>query len=160
MRVDAGGDADVGVSDVPADRCQVAVLKRVRGEPVPQVVAANAGKAGLLCGTRQRSPHVAVLAWLALAGREGVVVVLRPAGTDAGLASDMYRRAVNEYMEAEVLPYVTDAWVDYERTKVGYEIPLTRHFYKYVPPRPLEEIDAEIRALEDEIQALLTVVTK
>ena len=41
------------------------------------------------------------------------------------------------------------------KTKIGYEIPLTRHFYKYVPPRPLEEIDAEIKALEDEIQELL-----
>ena len=44
------------------------------------------------------------------------------------------------------------------RTKIGYEIPLTRHFYKYVPPRPLEEIDAEIKALEDEIQRLLAEV--
>ena len=43
-------------------------------------------------------------------------------------------------------------------TKIGYEIPLTRHFYKYVPPRPLEEIDAEIKALEDEIQRLLAEV--
>lgn len=71
-----------------------------------------------------------------------------------------YRRAVDEYVEAEVLPYVPDAWVDYSKTKVGFEIPLTRHFYKYVPPRPLEEIDAEIRQLEAEIQALLAEVTE
>ena len=63
-----------------------------------------------------------------------------------------YRTAVDDYMRDEVLPYVPDAWVDHDRTKIGYEIPLTRHFYKYVPPRPLEEIDAEIKALEDEIQ--------
>ena len=49
-------------------------------------------------------------------------------------------------MRGEVLPYVPDAWVDYAKTKIGYEIPLTRHFYKYVPPRPLAEIDAEIKA--------------
>ena len=49
-------------------------------------------------------------------------------------------------MTAEVLPYVPDAWVDHDKTKIGYEIPLTRHFYKYVPPRPLGEIDAEIKA--------------
>ena len=55
---------------------------------------------------------------------------------------------------------VTDAWVDYEKTKIGYGIPLTRHFYKYVPPRPLAEIDAEIKALEDEIQELLTEVSE
>ena len=52
-----------------------------------------------------------------------------------------------------------DAWVDHAKTKIGYEIPLTRHFYRYVPPRPLEEIDAEIKALEEEIQALLGEVT-
>ena len=76
------------------------------------------------------------------------------------LASAPYRRAVDEYVEAEVLPYVPDAWVDHAKTKIGYEIPLTRHFYRYVPPRPLEEIDAEIRQLEEEIQELLSEVTR
>jgi len=61
-------------------------------------------------------------------------------------------------MREEVLPYVPGAWVDHDKTRIGYEIPLTRHFYKYVPPRPLEEIDAEIRELENEIQQLLTEV--
>jgi type I restriction enzyme M protein len=75
------------------------------------------------------------------------------------LASPPYRAAVDAYMAAEVLPYVPDAWVDHTKTKIGYEIPLTRQFYRYVPPRPLEEIDAEIRALEDEIQRLLREVT-
>jgi type I restriction enzyme M protein len=59
-----------------------------------------------------------------------------------------------------VLPYVPDAWVDHDSTKIGYEIPLTRHFYKYVPPRPLAEIDAEIKQLETEIQQLLREVTE
>ena len=63
-------------------------------------------------------------------------------------------------MAAEVLPYVSDAWVDFDKTKIGYEIPLTRHFYKYVAPRPLAEIDAEIKALEAEIQELLNEVTE
>ena len=76
------------------------------------------------------------------------------------LASLTYRSAVDEYMESEVLPYVPDAWVDHDKTKIGYEIPLTRHFYKYVPPRPLAEIDAEIKALEAEIQELLREVTE
>jgi type I restriction enzyme M protein len=74
------------------------------------------------------------------------------------LGSLEYRTAIDDYIREEVLPYVPDAWVDYERTKIGYEIPLTRHFYKYVPPRPLEEIDAEIKRLEDEIQRLLAEV--
>jgi type I restriction enzyme M protein len=75
------------------------------------------------------------------------------------LASEPYRRAVDEYVQAEVVTYVADAWIDHGKTKVGYEVPLTRHFYKYVPPRPLEEIDAEIRTLEEEIQELLGEVT-
>jgi type I restriction enzyme M protein len=67
--------------------------------------------------------------------------------------------AVSDYMKAEVLPYVLDAWVDTDKTKVGYEIPLTRHFYKYSPPRPLAEIDAELRELEAEVQRLMAQVT-
>ncbi len=50
--------------------------------------------------------------------------------------------------------------MDHDKTKVGYEVPLTRHFYVYKPPRPLEEIDAEIKGLEKEIQDLLAEVTK
>jgi type I restriction enzyme M protein len=76
------------------------------------------------------------------------------------LATPAYRAAIDEYVEAEVRPYVADAWVDHSKTKVGYEIPLTRHFYTYVPPRPLAEIDAEIKELEAAIQALLREVTE
>jgi type I restriction enzyme M protein len=76
------------------------------------------------------------------------------------LASPAYRATVDEYVEREVLPWVPDAWVDHSKTRVGYEIPLTRHFYKYVPPRPLAEIDTEIKALEAEIQSLLQQVTE
>ncbi|MFN8232214.1 MAG: class I SAM-dependent DNA methyltransferase [Actinomycetota bacterium] len=75
------------------------------------------------------------------------------------LTSIEYQTAVDDYARDEVLPYVADAWVDYNKTKIGYEIPLTRHFYQYVPPRPLEEIDTEIRELEREIQELLGEVT-
>lgn len=76
------------------------------------------------------------------------------------LATATYRQAVREYVEQEVHPYVPDAWVDHTKTKIGYEIPLTRHFYVYTPPRPLEEIDAEIKQLEAEIQELLREVTE
>ena len=69
-----------------------------------------------------------------------------------------YRTAVDDYMRDEVTPHVPDAWVDHEKTKIGYEIPLTRHFYTYVPPRPLEAIDTEIKILENEIQRLLAEV--
>lgn len=67
---------------------------------------------------------------------------------------------VNEYLAREVLPHVPDAWIDHSKTKIGYEIPFTRHFYVYTPPRPLEEIDAELKALEAEIQELLGEVTQ
>ncbi|MGW4227795.1 type I restriction-modification system subunit M [Streptomyces sp. NPDC004980] len=66
---------------------------------------------------------------------------------------------VEEYLKREVHPHVPDAWIDHTKTKVGYEIPFTRHFYVYEPPRPLAEIDAELKALEAEIQALLGEVT-
>jgi len=66
---------------------------------------------------------------------------------------------VDEYLAREVLPHVPDAWVDHTKTKIGYEIPFTRHFYVYTPPRPLAEIDAELKALEAEIQRLLGEVT-
>ena len=67
---------------------------------------------------------------------------------------------VEEYLRREVLPHVPDAWIDHDKTKIGYEIPFTRHFYVYKPPRPLAEIDAELKALEAEIQSLLTEVTE
>ena len=52
-----------------------------------------------------------------------------------------------------------DAWIDHTKTKTGYEIPFNRHFYVYEPPRPLEEIEADIKALEADILALLGEVT-
>jgi len=76
------------------------------------------------------------------------------------LATIEYRTAVEDYLRTEVHPYVPDAWADHDKTKIGYEIPLTRHFYKYMPPRPLAEIDAGIKALEEEIQRLLAEVTE
>lgn len=66
---------------------------------------------------------------------------------------------IHEYFEREVRPYVPDAWIDESKTRIGYEIPFTRHFYVYKPPRPLAEIDAELRDLESQIQALLREVT-
>ncbi|HNP16523.1 MAG TPA: SAM-dependent DNA methyltransferase, partial [Terrimesophilobacter sp.] len=50
---------------------------------------------------------------------------------------------IHEYFEREVKPHAPDAWIDEEKTKVGYEIPFNRHFYVFTPPRPLAEIDAE-----------------
>ncbi len=65
-----------------------------------------------------------------------------------------------EYFAREVQPFIADAWIDPEKTKVGYEINFNRHFYIYKPPRPLSVIDAELKEAEDEIRQLLDAVTK
>ena len=66
-----------------------------------------------------------------------------------------FRDVIDAYIAREVLPHLPDAWVDYDKTKVGYEIPINRHFYVYKPPRPLKQIEADITRLEGEIASLL-----
>ena len=68
-------------------------------------------------------------------------------------------QGVDEYVRREVLPHVPDAWIDESKTKVGYEIPLNRHFHVYEPPRPLDTIEEDIKQLEAEIVTLLGEVT-
>ena len=65
---------------------------------------------------------------------------------------------INEYMAREVLPHVPDAWVDESKTKIGYEINFNRYFYQYTPPRPLEEIEADLKQIENEIAQMLAEV--
>ena len=65
---------------------------------------------------------------------------------------------INAYFEREVLPFAPDAWIDEKKSKVGYEIPFTRYFYKYEAPRPSEEIMAEIMELEKELSGSLEEV--
>jgi type I restriction enzyme M protein len=67
---------------------------------------------------------------------------------------------VDEYMKREVLPHVPDAWVDESKTKVGYEVNFNRYFYKYTPPRPLEEIETDLKKIEKEIADMLAEVTE
>ena len=66
---------------------------------------------------------------------------------------------VEAYFRREVRPHVPDAWIDPDKTKVGYEVPFNRHFYTYTPPRRLEAIDADLRRVTDEIRRLLDQVT-
>lgn len=63
---------------------------------------------------------------------------------------------VEAYFQREVLPHAPDAWIDHDRTRVGYEIPFNRHFYVFEPPRPLEQIDAELAQVTARIQAMLS----
>jgi type I restriction enzyme M protein len=65
---------------------------------------------------------------------------------------------IEDYFTREVLPHVPDAWIDHTKTKIGYEIPFTRHFYRYSPPRPLGEIQTDLRTLVAEIQEMLREV--
>jgi type I restriction enzyme M protein len=69
------------------------------------------------------------------------------------------KEGIEDYFKREVLPHVPDAWIDPAKTKIGYEIPLNRHFYRYEPPRPLQEIEKDIRLLEQEIVQALAEVT-
>ncbi|WP_298432844.1 class I SAM-dependent DNA methyltransferase [Ottowia sp.] len=66
-----------------------------------------------------------------------------------------YLDDVAEYFQREVLPHAPDAWIDPEKTKVGYEIPFNRHFYVFKPPRPLAEIDADLKQTTDRILAMI-----
>ena len=67
---------------------------------------------------------------------------------------------VETYFEREVLPHAADAWIDREKTKVGYEIPFNRHFYVFQPPRPLGEIDADLKVVTDRILTMIGGLSK
>jgi type I restriction enzyme M protein len=67
---------------------------------------------------------------------------------------------VDTYFKREVLPHAPDAWIDHDKTKVGYEIPFNRHFYVFQPPRPLAEIDAELKGVTDRILTMIGGLTK
>jgi type I restriction enzyme M protein len=62
---------------------------------------------------------------------------------------------VETYFKREVLPHAPDAWIDHEKTKVGYEIPFNRHFYVFKPPRALAEIDTELKGVTDKILTMI-----
>jgi type I restriction enzyme M protein len=78
------------------------------------------------------------------------------------------KQDIRDYFAREVLPHVPDAWIDTGKTDpkdggvgiVGYEINFNRYFYTYVPPRPLEAIDADLQLVEAEIASLLSEVTR
>jgi len=62
---------------------------------------------------------------------------------------------IQAYFAREVLPHANDAWIDESKTKVGYEIPFNRQFYVFEPPRPLEEIDADLKQVTDRIKVMI-----
>jgi len=121
--------------------------------------------AGKKIGLRLSGPELkAVLA--ALGERDETAEICRDAKGNPEPDADLrdtetvpLKEDVETYFKREVLPHVPDAWIDHAKTKVGYEIPLNRHFYRYEPPRPLAVIEADIKRLEGEIVALLKEVT-
>lgn len=62
---------------------------------------------------------------------------------------------IQEYFKREVLPFYPDAWIDEKKTKVGYEIPFTRYFYEYIPPKPAQELEIEIKEIEMDLDGAL-----
>ncbi len=71
------------------------------------------------------------------------------------------KKDIEDYFEREIRPHIPDAWIEQPDTKkIGYEINFNRHFYKYSPPRPLEEIDADLKKAEEEVLRLLKEVTE
>jgi type I restriction enzyme M protein len=67
---------------------------------------------------------------------------------------------VETYFKREVLPHAPDAWIDHDKTKVGYEIPFNRHFYVFKPPRDLAEIDADLKVVTDRILTMIGGLSK
>ena len=65
---------------------------------------------------------------------------------------------IDEYFKREVLPYIPDAWIDKTKTKIGYEIPMTRYFYEYQAPEPVEDIVNRIYNLEADINKSLEAI--
>jgi len=65
------------------------------------------------------------------------------------------KQDIEEYFEKEVKPYYSDAWMDRTKDKIGYEINFTQYFYKYIPPRSLEDIEKDIKKVTGEIQRLI-----
>src|SRR5690606_14468169 len=69
-----------------------------------------------------------------------------------------YDTGIEAFLRREVLPYAPDAWITESKTKIGYEVSFTKHFYKPAPMRTLEEIQADIRALEAESDNLIAEI--
>jgi type I restriction enzyme M protein len=76
------------------------------------------------------------------------------------LASIEYRSAIEDYMTSEVLPYLPHGWVDHSKTKLGYEIPVTRSFYKEISPRSFSALNAELQASESELVHRRSAISK
>jgi type I restriction enzyme M protein len=159
--------AEKAWSKVKEPEAALAVLRGMPGETWTERPAFEAALKGAAraAGLKLEAPlKKAILA--ALSERDGNASVCLDAKGNAEPDPELrdtenvpLGEVVGEYVAREVLPYVPDAWVDGAKTKIGYEINFNRYFYTYVPPRPLEEIEADIRALETDIVRMLGAIT-
>ncbi len=125
------------------------------------ILAPVLNKAGFETGT-QRKP---ILATLAIRDPEARIVIRRNGEPEADpqlrdTENVPLTEDIDEFLARELTPHVPDAWIDHHKTKIGYEIPFTRLFYKYIPPRPLAEIDADIKASQQRILKLIAEVAE
>jgi type I restriction enzyme M protein len=144
------------------------VFERVHGERIYRdrtAFLANLREVDLEDGVRLAAAETKAIL-NALSERDETAEICRDRNGDPEPDSDLrdtesvpLKESIDAYFKREVLPHVPDAWIDESKTKIGYEIPLNRHFYRYEPPRPLETIEAELEKLEGEILALLGEVT-
>jgi type I restriction enzyme M protein len=142
---------------------------QIESDPIPVTTDANAFRNQLLlclarAGINMTPAQVKVLV-AGLAERHKHAPVITDAKNnpeaDATLRDTEnvpWSEDIHAYFDREVKPFAPDAWIDESKTKEGCEIPFTRHFYKYVPPRPLAEIDADLDAVLGRIRARLEAV--
>ena len=110
-------------------------------DPEAPIVAGRGGQAEPDPDLRDQENVPLPEGWLALSEKEREKALVETA---------------EAHLENEIRPYVPDAWIDHAKTKVGFEIPFTRQFYVYSPPRPVEEIAKEIKDLESKIQTWMS----
>jgi type I restriction enzyme M protein len=137
-----------GAHDEFADDARVKVLEReafgFQRITVERPLLDDAGEPVLKKGKPQPDPKL----------RDQENVPLPPGFLELGPdeRAKVLRVAAEEHLASEIQPYFPDAWIDHAKTKLGFEIPFTRQFYVYTLPRPVEEIAAEIKELESQIQ--------
>jgi type I restriction enzyme M protein len=144
----------------------VAGLRALNGFASTDRAEAEAKLREALEGVERPTAALRKAAWSAISVRDPAAPVVTAGNGDPEPDPQLrdyenvpFTESVEDHMAREVLPFVPDAWVEGSKEKVGAEIPFTRLFYRYEPPRPLEEIDSEIRELEAEIEELTREVT-
>jgi type I restriction enzyme M protein len=176
QRYDVTGETGPAVAEKFAGSKTLAKLDSARLEAIVKAVNADAGWSSLdpVEALAKADEWVSAGGKVTKALREAVLSVVAtkdptglPVPAKKGYEPDASLRDaenipltedVDAYLAREVEPFAPEAWADRSKDKVGYEVPFTRFFYKYVPPRPLEEIDSDIKASQERILFLLREV--